>query len=41
MLLDDSLLSLASDSLFSTLSPEASKTSNHWSSFSMEEGDVL
>ncbi|XP_029098153.1 transcription factor EB isoform X1 [Monodon monoceros] len=41
MLLDDSLLPLASDPLFSTMSPEASKASSRRSSFSMEEGDVL
>uniref|UniRef100_A0A8I5NXE5 Transcription factor EB n=1 Tax=Papio anubis TaxID=9555 RepID=A0A8I5NXE5_PAPAN len=41
MLLDDSLLPLASDPLLSTMSPEASKASSRRSSFSMEEGDVL
>lgn len=41
MLLDDSLLPLASDPLFSTMSPEASKASSRRSSFSMEEGEVL
>ncbi|XP_060164124.1 transcription factor EB isoform X2 [Globicephala melas] len=41
MLLDDSLLPLASDPLFSTMSPAASKASSRRSSFSMEEGDVL
>ncbi|KAF6116568.1 transcription factor EB [Phyllostomus discolor] len=41
MLLDNSLLPLASDPLFSTMSPEASKASSRRSSFSMEEGDVL
>lgn len=41
MLLDNSLLPLASDPLFSTMSPEASKASGCRSSFSMEEGDVL
>ncbi|XP_042639097.1 transcription factor EB-like [Orycteropus afer afer] len=41
MLLDDSLLPLVSDPLFSTMSPEASKASSRRSSFSMEEGDVL
>lgn len=41
MLLDDSLLPLTSDPLFSTMSPEASKASSRRSSFSMEEGDVL
>lgn len=41
MLLDDSLLPLASDPLFSTMSPGASKASSRRSSFSMEEGDVL
>lgn len=40
MLLDDSLLPLASDPLFSTMSPEASKASSR-RGFSMEEGDVL
>ncbi|XP_049620876.1 transcription factor EB [Suncus etruscus] len=41
MLLDDSLLPLTSDPLFSTMSPEASKASSRRSSFSMEEGDML
>lgn len=41
MLLDNTLLPLASDPLFSTMSPEASKASSRRSSFSMEEGDVL
>lgn len=41
MLLDDSLLPLSADPLFSTMSPEASKASSRRSSFSMEEGDVL
>lgn len=41
MLLDDSLLPLPADPLFSTMSPEASKASSRRSSFSMEEGDVL
>ncbi|KAM8998953.1 transcription factor EB isoform 1-T1 [Sarcophilus harrisii] len=41
MLLDDTMLPLASDPLFSTMSPEASKASSRRSSFSMEEGDML
>ncbi|KAM5262513.1 transcription factor EB isoform 1-T1 [Ctenodactylus gundi] len=41
MLLEDSLLPLAPDPLFSTMSPEASKASSRRSSFSMEEGDML
>uniref|UniRef100_A0A6J0TUC1 Transcription factor EB n=1 Tax=Pogona vitticeps TaxID=103695 RepID=A0A6J0TUC1_9SAUR len=41
MLMEDSMLPVASDPLFSAVSPEASKTSSRRSSFSMEDTDML
>ncbi|XP_077645165.1 transcription factor EB isoform X1 [Lonchura striata] len=41
MLLQDTMLPLASDPLFSAMSPEASKGSSRRSSFSMEDADML
>lgn len=41
MLLQDTMLPLASDPLFSAVSPEASKASSRRSSFSMEDADML
>ncbi|XP_019402207.1 PREDICTED: transcription factor EB [Crocodylus porosus] len=41
MLMEDTMLPLASDPLFSAMSPEASKTSSRRSSFSMEDTDML
>ncbi|XP_074833915.1 transcription factor EB isoform X2 [Carettochelys insculpta] len=41
MLMEDTMLPLASDPLFSTVSPEASKASSRRSSFSMEDTDML
>uniref|UniRef100_A0A8D2MCZ7 MiT/TFE transcription factors C-terminal domain-containing protein n=1 Tax=Zonotrichia albicollis TaxID=44394 RepID=A0A8D2MCZ7_ZONAL len=41
MLMQDTMLPLASDPLFSAMSPEASKASSRRSSFSMEDADML
>ncbi|XP_042705003.2 transcription factor EB isoform X1 [Chrysemys picta bellii] len=41
MLMEDTMLPLASDPLFSAMSPEASKASSRRSSFSMEDADML
>lgn len=41
MLMQDMMLPLASDPLFSAMSPEASKASSRRSSFSMEDADML
>ncbi|XP_015676044.1 transcription factor EB [Protobothrops mucrosquamatus] len=41
MLMEDTMLPVASDPLFSTVSPEASKASSRRSSFSMEDTDML
>ncbi|NWI18582.1 TFEB factor, partial [Crypturellus soui] len=41
MLMQDTMLPLASDPLFSAMSPEASKASSRRSSFSMEDTDML
>ncbi|KAF7254119.1 Transcription factor EB [Varanus komodoensis] len=41
MLMEDTMLPMASDPLFSAVSPEASKASSRRSSFSMEETDML
>lgn len=41
MLMEDTMLPVASDPLFSAVSPEASKTSSRRSSFSMEDTDML
>uniref|UniRef100_A0A8D0GNP1 Transcription factor EB n=1 Tax=Sphenodon punctatus TaxID=8508 RepID=A0A8D0GNP1_SPHPU len=41
MLMEDTMLPLASDPLFSAVSPEASKASSRRSSFSMEDTDML
>ncbi|NXA39590.1 TFEB factor, partial [Eudromia elegans] len=41
MLMQDTMLPLASDPLFSAVSPEASKASSRRSSFSMEDTDML
>uniref|UniRef100_A0A8C8RR78 Transcription factor EB n=1 Tax=Pelusios castaneus TaxID=367368 RepID=A0A8C8RR78_9SAUR len=41
MLMEDTMLPLASDPLFSAISPEASKASSRRSSFSMEDADML
>ncbi|XP_061488269.1 transcription factor EB [Rhineura floridana] len=41
MLMEDTMLPVASDPLFSAVSPEASKASSRRSSFSMEDTDML
>ncbi|XP_061869648.1 transcription factor EB isoform X2 [Colius striatus] len=41
MLMQDTMLPLAADPLFSAMSPEASKASSRRSSFSMEDADML
>ncbi|XP_028589962.2 transcription factor EB [Podarcis muralis] len=41
MLMEDTMLPMASDPLFSAVSPEASKASSRRSSFSMEDTDML
>lgn len=41
MLMQDTMLPLAADPLFSAMSPEASKASSRRSSFSMEDTDML
>lgn len=41
MLMEDTMMPVASDPLFSAVSPEASKASSRRSSFSMEDTDML
>ncbi|XP_075766466.1 transcription factor EB isoform X2 [Pelodiscus sinensis] len=41
MLMEDTMLPMASDPLFSAMSPEASKASSRRSSFSMEDADMV